>query len=495
MGRALRILLVKPRPRLATIRGLAAFQLLEPLELGYLAAVVGPPHQVRVLDLRLSRRADSAFRATLAGFRPDLVGFTGYTHEASTVRRLAQATRTVLPRCRVVVGGHHATVLPQDFDVPQVDYVVRGWGCEPFRNLVDALARGDDHATIPSVLRTGDANGAAGTRDAFLIVQPTALLDPARVPIPRRDLWNHRAYTSTWLCARPADWQPIYEPVAMVRSSFGCRMRCTFCVVPHLYGGHHLPRPVDDVVEEIAGLEARHVYFGDDESFIDPDASHELARALAARGVRKRYFAWVRSTTVLRAPDLLRRWREIGLDAVFVGFEFPTDEELRQVHKGASVAINRRAHDALLEMGIAVHAAFMVRPEYTREQFERLAEYVRGMPAAECSFTVCTPSPGTPDYAAMEPRIWVRDAYDLHDGMHPLVPTALPLREFTARFARQVADGDRQNPLRTTHRKVPPRDLLRVLLATARYRRSYGRLYRDYPRGLWDSGGAQRAVA
>jgi hypothetical protein len=58
-----RILLVKPSPRLGTIRGLQAFQRLEPLELGYLAAAAGPEHDIRVLDLRLRgfpRRASAA---------------------------------------------------------------------------------------------------------------------------------------------------------------------------------------------------------------------------------------------------------------------------------------------------------------------------------------------------------------------------------------------------------------------------------------------------
>lgn len=475
----MRILLVKPEPRLATIRGLHGFQFLEPLELGYLAAVVPPGHDVRVLDLRLARRADRAFLRTLARSRPDLVGFTGYTHEASTIKRLAGLVRATLPATKIVVGGHHATAVPRDFDVPQVDYVVRGAGCAPFRALVEALARGREPSGIPDVLVAGE-DSEAREADGW-----PRFPDPAGLPIPRRDLWDYRAYRSTWLSAKPTDWQPIYPPVAMVRSSFGCRMRCTFCVVPHIFDGRHLPRPVEAVAEEIAGLQAEYVYFADDENFIDEEFSWELAEALAARGIRKRYFAWARSTTVTRSPELLRRWHEIGLDGVFVGFEFATNEELRTIHKGATVAINERAHQILASTGIALHAGFMVRPEYSREQFARLHDYVRRMPPAECTFTVCTPSPGTRDYEAMRPQIWVANPYDLHDCMHPLVPTALPLREFAARFAEQIVEGDRKNPMRTTRRRVSPSELLRVVLATARYRRGYRNLHRDYPRELW----------
>jgi radical SAM superfamily enzyme YgiQ (UPF0313 family) len=271
----------------------------------------------------------------------------------------------------------------------------------------------------------------------------------------------------------------------MVRTSFGCRMKCSFCIVPHLSGGRHMTRPVAAVVEEIASAPADHVYFADDENFIDEAFAYELADALAERGVRKRYFAWTRSTTVNRSPDLLRRWREIGLDGAFLGFEFPTDEELQQAHKGGSVAANERALTTLRSLGIAVHAAFMVRPGYTREQFARLRSYVAAMPPAQCSFTVCTPSPGTPDYEAMRGRIWVANPHDLHDCMHPLTPTALPLPEFARLFGEQAGDGIAGTPLRSQRNPVPPSDLVRVLVDGVRYRRAFGAIHRDYPRALW----------
>ena len=479
----MRILLVKPKPRLGTILGLQRFQMLEPLELGYLAAALPAGHDVRVLDLRRARRAEPAFLGALARYRPDLIGFTGYTHEASAVKHLARVARAAAATVRIVVGGHHATMLPGDFHTPDIDYVVRGAGCAAFRALVESLERGEEPVGVPGLLRTGDG------WDTQAATARPEVPDPASLPAPRRDLWDHRAYYATWLCAQPADWQRIWTPVAMVRTSFGCRMRCSFCVVPHIYDGRHLPRPVGAVVDEIAALPVDHVYFADDENFIDADFSRALADALAERGVRKRYFAWARSTTITRFPDVLRRWRAIGLDAVFVGFEYASDDELRHARKGATLAVNEEAHAVLAALGIALHAAFMIHPEYSRADFARLADYVAGMPPAEFSFTVCTPSPGTPDYDAMRSRMWVDHPYDFHDCAHPLVPTALPLREFADRVAGQLAAGERKNPLKTARRMVRPGEIVRAQLAMAGYRRSYRTMYRDYPRPLWAAPG------
>ncbi len=475
----MRILLVKPKARLASIRGLEAFARLEPLELGYLAAVVPPGHEVRVTDLRLRRAPRLAFRRELAR-RPDLVAFTGYTHEAGQVKELAGLVRRTCPGARVVVGGHHATVEPADFDVPEVDALVRGAGCAPFRAIVEAYAAGHEPLGIPNVLLPGarfDA-AAAGEWPRFP--------DPATLPAPRRDLWDARAYRAVWVAEEARPWETIYPPVAMVRTSFGCRMTCSFCVVPFLCGGRHMPRPADLVADEIAALGPDHVYFADDENFIDPEFAHALAGAIERRGIRKRYFAWTRSTTVNRFPDLFRRWRALGLDGAFLGFEFVGDRQLREARKGATVEDNERAHRTLRELGVAVHAAFMVTPEFTREDFEDLRRYVRGMPPAQCSFTVCSPSPGTAAYAAIRDRIWVADPHAIHDCMHPLTPTALPLREFARLFARQAREGVAKSPLRQVRRPIPPRDALRVTLAGLRYHRGFRNLYRDFPRRAWD---------
>jgi radical SAM superfamily enzyme YgiQ (UPF0313 family) len=473
----LRILLVKPSPRLQTIRGLQAFQRLEPLALGYLAAAAPPGHDIRVLDLRLRRFPEASFRRTMRRFRPDLVGFTGYTHEVSAIRRLARLARLECPDARVVVGGHHATVAPADFDGSDVDAVVRGEGCAPFRALVDRLALGEELDDIPQVRIPRTGRGAE---------ELPRYPDPATLPTPRRDLWPAHSYRSVWLAEGSRPWQPLFPPVATVRTSYGCRMQCTFCVVPFLSAGRHLCRPVDQVADEIAALEAEHVYFVDDENFLDEEHAFALADALVARGVRKRYFAWTRATTVLRSPEILRRWREIGLDAAFLGFEFISDSALRVVRKGGTVAANERALDQLRALGVAVHAAFMLMPESTAEDFDRLRQYVRALPPVQCSFTVCTPSPGTPDYEALDGKLWVDAPHDLHDCMHPLTPTALPLREFSRRYAAQVAEGIARTPMRVEQRPIVPVDMVRALLAERTYVRGYERLFRDYPRALWE---------
>ena len=473
---ALRILLIKPKPTLPTVLGLDKLQRLEPLELGYIAGAV-PEHNVRILDLRTVRFVDRAFNKALLSFKPDVVGFTAYTHESSSVKRYAKITKKKLPSAKIIVGGHHATVVPHDYNIKEIDGIVRGEGCQAFRAFVEAVGKGEKLVGISGVIATGKH-----------YMEPTEwpqVSDPANLPVPRRDLWDYRDYYVVWNAEKMPKFHTIFPPVAMVRTSWGCKMKCSFCIVPYLCGGVHRARPIDSVVDEIESIKADHIYFSDDENFINKDFAMELAEAIEKRGIKKRYFVWTRATTINHYPDLIQKWRDIGLDGAFLGLEFIDNEELKEQKKGSTVAANEEAIERLCSMHIAVHAAFMLRPEYTLEQFQALRDYMHAMPPSSCSVTVISPSPGTPDYEKLEPYLWVDNTYDIYDCMHPLTKTRLPLKQFSKEYALVVRDGTTKPPLSVNRHIAPPADMFRLLYALHCYRKGYKKLYRDFPKELW----------
>ncbi|MGF1528980.1 MAG: B12-binding domain-containing radical SAM protein, partial [Candidatus Competibacterales bacterium] len=300
------------------------------------------------------------------------------------------------------------------------------------------------------------------------------------LPTPRRDLWDKNSYRCIWTQEKMQPWTPLYPAVSMVRASWGCRMKCTFCVVPQLSNSTHMASPVERTADEIASAPSDHIYFCDDENFIDEKFAHDLADALERRGVKKRYFAWSRAATVNRSPELFVRWRELGLDTVFIGFEFIDTKELKAVKKGGSAASNERALKALRSLDIAVHAAFMVQPHYDEGHFERLRHYIRALPPAQCSFTVCTPSPGSKDYERIQDQIWVDNANDLHDCMHAITPTRLPLKRFNQLFARQVAEGVAKTPLRQNRHPLHLGDIVKVVGASLYYQYAFRTLGWNY---------------
>jgi len=119
----------------------------------------------------------------------------------------------------------------------------------------------------------------------------------------------------------------------------------------------------------------------------------------------------------------------VGLERVFVGLEFFRDEDLDYVRKNSTGKDNETAVRILQDLGIDVYASFMVRQEYTREDFAALRAYCRRLGLDFASFAVLTPLPGTDLYAEVEDRLISRD-YDLFDFLHTQLPTTLPLKEF-----------------------------------------------------------------
>jgi radical SAM superfamily enzyme YgiQ (UPF0313 family) len=111
--------------------------LFEPLALEYVAAAVSADHEVKILDQRI----DDTVAQTLDDFQPDVVGFTGYTVHVNQIRRLAEQAKAWNSEVLTVVGGHHATVAPRDFESSHVDLVVVGEGIDSFREVVRRFDR------------------------------------------------------------------------------------------------------------------------------------------------------------------------------------------------------------------------------------------------------------------------------------------------------------------------------------------------------------------
>ncbi|MGH3430508.1 MAG: B12-binding domain-containing radical SAM protein, partial [Mycobacteriales bacterium] len=145
----MRILLIWPLAATEPDWGADLGAVSEPLALEYLAAAAkADSHDVRILDLRLH---PDELDTVLADYRPELVGVTAYSMHVSAALAVCRRVRALLPGARTVAGGHHATLLPEDFFHGEVDYVVCGEGVGPFQTLLSRLTRGEEVEGIPGL--------------------------------------------------------------------------------------------------------------------------------------------------------------------------------------------------------------------------------------------------------------------------------------------------------------------------------------------------------
>jgi radical SAM superfamily enzyme YgiQ (UPF0313 family) len=453
----LKILLLEPPKPALSIGGEDVF-IFEPLALEYIAAGVADDHQVRIADLRLERDLEGIFR----DFKPDVVGITAFTVHVNVVKKIFDQIRKWDPKVRTVVGGHHATVKPEDFLSPSIDLIVAGEGVFSFREIVRRLEGRESLAGTPGVAVMTDGIPAPAA--------PGPEVDLDALPFPRRDLTARyrKRYYSDWM-----------KPLASIRTSKGCPHRCNFCAQWKVAGGRYYKRDPRKIVEELAGIHEEFVFFADDESLVDTARMTALALLIRDAGIRKRYFLYGRSDTIARNPELLALWRDIGLERVFVGLEFLKEEDLKYIRKGSSSTDNEKAVEILHALGIDVYASFIVRQEFDEADFAALRAYCRRLGLNFASFAVLTPLPGTDLYDEVKDRL-ITYNYDTIDFIHTQLPTALPMRKFYSEFHDLYTKAIPMGRQLALLRKYPLREIPGMLAKARRIYKRMKTIHLDY---------------
>lgn len=430
------ILLVQPPKASRTIDG-EDFQMYEPLSLEYVAAGVRDHHDVRLLDMRI----DPDLEQTLAEFAPDVVGITAFTVNVLSVLEILRTVRRIFPESLTVVGGHHATVQPEDFCCASVDLIVIGEGISPFRRICEQHERKKGFNDIAGVLQV---NGQSYVGD-----RSSAVMDIQDAPMPDRSIsarYRHR-YFSEYL-----------RPLATIRTSKGCPFRCSFCALWRLVGGRYFKRDPEAIVAELKTIEEPNVFFADDETMVNVKRLGRLADLIEEEGLQKTYFFYGRSDTIVKHPELLEKWRSIGLSRLFIGIESFRDEDLVDVNKKSTIAINNEALKIMHRIGVEPYASIMVRPDFELKDFKAFQQYCKSQPLGFVTIPVLTPLPGT-DFYTETKATHLTSNYDLFDMVHTILPPRLPLPKFYKAYADLV--GRVLSPMQMFNflRKYPLKDI------------------------------------
>lgn len=409
----MRILLVQPDHRPGPI-GFRLAAMSEPLALELLAAMV-PGHEVRILDLRV----DSDLDGTLADFQPELVAVTALTTEVYAAQEVLARVKQFSPEVLTVVGGHHATLLPHDFQLPYVDAIGLGEGEFVFPQLVEALELGRSLREVPNLVWRGDDGCFVQNQ------RDVPKLDGDCVPQPRRDLVAQ--YRSHYFFL-------FHKPDTFIATGRGCPFRCNFCSVWEFYQGKTRQMSARRVLEELREVKTGHVTFVDDNFLMNARREHEIADRIQAEGIALRYSMECRTDSIVRNPRLIEKWAKIGLEGILLGLEGVSDQLLSSVDKRNSSRVNDEAIRILHANGIVIWGAFMADPHWTADQFKTLLDYVHTQEIPITQFTVLTPLPGTELYRQQRESL-LTDDYTCFDTLHAVVPTRLPREEFYQNFA------------------------------------------------------------
>jgi hopanoid C-3 methylase len=132
---------------------------------------------------------------------------------------------------------------------------------------------------------------------------------------------------------------------------------------------------------------------------------------------------------VVNHPELFELWKRAGLAAAVIGFEEINDRRLSQLNKRNTVGTNIAATRILKDLGIRIVGDFIVSPDYTNGEFERLETFIDQSLIDLPIPAILTPIPGTPLYQQMRNDI-VIDNLDYYTFTNAVTPTRMEEKRF-----------------------------------------------------------------
>jgi radical SAM superfamily enzyme YgiQ (UPF0313 family) len=328
------------------------YRVWKPLSLMVLAALTPPEWEISIVDENFGAPDYPSMP------RPDLVGITAFTSQANRAYEVAAHFRRLgVP---VVMGGIHATMCLDEV-MERVDSVVTGEAERVWLQVLEDVRHG-------SLKRRYDG-GLAEIND---------------VPPARHDL----------LAARYA--------CGAIQTTRGCPLNCSFCSVTAFNGAHYRMRSIGDVVREFRLIREKRVLVVDD-NLVGTRPEHiarakDLFRAMAQANLRKE---WIAQATINFADDeeLLALASKAGCSGVFIGFESPTPEGLRELGKKFNLLKDRDFRASVRRIQrhhILVVGSFIIGLDIDEPGIgKRVAEAASQYDVDNLNALFLTPLPGT----------------------------------------------------------------------------------------------------
>jgi radical SAM superfamily enzyme YgiQ (UPF0313 family) len=306
----------------------------------------------------------------------DLIGFTVLTPQSPWAYRMADKLRALGKK--VVLGGIHVTALPEEAG-QHADSIVLGEAENVWKDVLD-----DAESDRMKPVYQGDFPELKG------------------LSRPVTNLWK-TSYVYGYF-----------------QTSRGCPFSCSFCSVHKFFGGKVRMRPVQEVVEEVAGSRWK-LFWGIDDNIwgVNVPKTIELYKEMAKNVRMKWWFGSgdIKSVQHPRSHELLTNARKAGLTAVLVGWESNNLSSLEEYKAVTKQGRERRdAIKKIRDYGIEVMLFIMVGGRQDRrEDFEGILKLCDELKVSAHP-VMTTPFPGTELYDLYKPYLIDGFNWDSYDG-------------------------------------------------------------------------------
>lgn len=377
--RRMKISFIEPQPPYNAY-SYSELPLLGSLYLGTVLSREG--HQVRIYNEKRQKLYDErSGRIHPSLLDSNVVAISIVTCTADRGYKIATAIKKTKPAIRVMIGGPHASSLPEEA-----------------ANYADLVVKGEAESVISDLVNDGAKEG---------IVEGRIIDNLDSLPFPDLSLIEGLKL--------PMRFAPI-------STSRGCPYACSFCYVSSLFGKEYRFRSADSVLEEISQRykeNQKGFFFYDDNFAANKNRTKTLLEKILQKNMKLRWVAEAR-TDVARDSDLLRLMARANCLSLLIGFESVNPATLNAYNKKQRVEDIEDCIMKLHHHEIKVHGMFVLGSDeddvYT---IKRTIRFCHKWKIDTAQFAILVPLPGTELYSTLnsQKRIFTRK-WSLYDGLH-----------------------------------------------------------------------------
>lgn len=362
----MKIVFIEPRASEANVYSKLHMPLLGPIYLGTILKDRG--HEVEIYN-------EDIYRPDYSRLNADVIGISVLT---STARRGYEIARQ-FPKEKVIIGGVHASLLPDE-------------ALQFARQVVVGEAEG----VISDVVE-------GSIKDAVIYGEPVQDLDG----LPYPDFSLVKRYRSN----------PLMMPISTSR---GCPFDCSFCSVTRMFGRKYRFRSAENIIQEMSSRNAKSFFFCDDNFVAEPNRTRVLLDLMLKSKIKiKRWSCQVRCDAT-RDNELINLMAQAGCKVVCVGFESINEKTLKAYQKRQTVRDIIDAIKSFHKRKIKIHGMFVLGSDDDNENtiWETLKFAVK-QKIDTLQMAILTPFPGTKVHEELktQKRIFSKD-WSLYDGQH-----------------------------------------------------------------------------
>jgi len=316
----------------------------------------------------------------LAEASPRFVGITATTVLIDNALELAEILKKRYPDTKIIIGGVHATVKPEEVIASKwVDYIIMGEGENSILELL-------------SDKNPDEIKGIGFKKNGRFFINPSqeTIPDINVFPFPAYDLLPMDKY-------HPALGTYKRKPSFGIITSRGCPGRCTFCR-GNMLGDRIRFRTAEKIIEEIIYLQKNYgikdITFYDDTFTADKKRVKDFCDLVLKNNLDLTWSCFSRVDTI--DFETLKEMKGAGCYQVMYGVESATPQILENIKKRITLQKVEEAVANTKKAGIEVRLAFMLGlPGETEETMKKTIKYAISLDPDLVTFNITTPYPGT----------------------------------------------------------------------------------------------------